>query len=98
MHHALFYLGRVKFILEEKRAIPVISCWDDVTVWKRQKNEIAAGGFGLGRVLGHLKIKHTTNQECSTNPFALALLLPPPSTGHSDKRKVHTNAFFSSLL
>ncbi|KAI5658861.1 hypothetical protein M9H77_27654 [Catharanthus roseus] len=41
----------------------------------------------VARVLGLLKIEHTTNQECSMNPLAVALFPPPPPTGHSDKTK-----------
>lgn len=54
----LFYLDRAKFKLEEKRAIPVINCWDDDVVMERQKKEKMTGGFGLGRVLEQLKIEH----------------------------------------
>lgn len=42
----LFYLERVKFKLEEKKAIPVVSCWDNDAAMQRERNEITAGDFG----------------------------------------------------
>lgn len=64
----LFYLDRVKYKLEERRAILVISCWDNDVDMQRERNEPATGGFGRGRVLERLKIEDSADEPCSMNP------------------------------